>query len=45
METAGAVIDFDAEEAETLGAFVEDALSEEEALEAAIDKDWEVDHE
>ena len=44
METPGAVIEFDPDEADQLGAFIEDALSEEDALEAASDKDWEVDH-
>ena len=44
METPGALIEFEMDEAELLGAFREDALSEEAALEAAIDKDQEVDH-
>jgi len=43
METPGVEVEFDADEAELLGAFREDALSEEAALEAAIDKDREVD--
>ncbi len=36
METPGYVVEFDPEEAEIVGAFVEDALSEEDALEATV---------
>ena len=37
METPGFEAEFNAAEAERLGAFEEDALSEEDALESAID--------
>jgi hypothetical protein len=33
----GAIVEFDPEEAERAGAFVEDALSESDALESVID--------
>ena len=36
METPGYVVEFDPEEAELAGAFLEDALSEEEATEATV---------
>ncbi len=36
METPGCVVEFDPEEAELVGAFIEDALSEEDALEATV---------
>ncbi len=36
METPGYVVEFDPEEAVIVGAFVEDALSEEDALEATV---------
>ena len=36
METPGYVVEFDPEEAELVGAFVEDALSEEDAMEATV---------
>ena len=35
--TPGVVVEFDPEEAETVGAFVEDALSEQDATESDID--------
>ena len=35
--TPGVVVEFDPEEAETVGAFVEDALSEQDAAESGID--------
>lgn len=37
MDTPGFEVEFDPEEAEFAGAFIEDALSEEEARESAID--------
>ena len=36
-ETPGAVVEFDPEEAELAGAFQEDALTEEDAIESAVD--------
>ncbi len=36
MDTPGYVVEFDPEEAELVGAFLEDALSEEDALEATV---------
>jgi hypothetical protein len=33
----GAIVEFDPEEAERAGAFIEDALSEADALESSID--------
>jgi hypothetical protein len=44
LETPGLEVAFDPDEADALGAFQEDALSDEDALEAASDKDWEVAH-
>ena len=38
FEIPGHVIEVDQDEAEELGAFVEDALTEEEALESVIDE-------
>lgn len=38
LDTLGAVVEMDPEEAELAGAFVEDALSIEDALEAATDE-------
>jgi hypothetical protein len=37
METPGYVVEFDPEEADLVGAFFEDAMSEEDARESAID--------
>ena len=37
METPGFEVEFDPEEAELAGAFVEDALSEQDALESSPD--------
>lgn len=37
LEVPGAVIEFDPEEAELLGAFEETALSESDALDGAVD--------
>ncbi len=37
MATPGYQVEFDPEEAEAAGAFVEDALSEEDAIESATD--------
>ena len=42
MHCPGFVVTFDPHEADALGAFVEDAMTEEEALESAIDLDWTV---
>ncbi len=39
MEVPGHLVEFDPDEAEACGAFVEDALDEEEALEAALDQE------
>ena len=39
----GTVLALDPDEADTLGAFAETALSEAEAWESAFDQDWEVD--
>ncbi|MEW5250882.1 conjugal transfer protein TraD [Microbulbifer discodermiae] len=39
LEVPGAVIEMDPDEAEQLGAFVEDALTEEEALDSAFHGD------
>lgn len=39
METPGMVVEFDPDEAERLGAFQEDAMSLEDALEASSDED------
>ena len=38
LETPGAIIEFDPEEAEYAGAFIEDALSEEDALASVYDR-------
>lgn len=38
LDTLGAVVEMDPEEAELAGAFVEDAISIEDALEAATDE-------
>lgn len=38
LDTPGAVIEMDPEEAELAGAFVEDALTAEDALEASTDE-------
>lgn len=38
LDTPGAVVEMDPEEAELAGAFVEDALTAEDALEAAADE-------
>ena len=37
METPGYVVEFDPDEADLVGAFLEDAMSEEDARESAID--------
>jgi hypothetical protein len=37
LNTPGAIVEFDPEEAEYAGAFIEDALSEEDALAAMYD--------
>lgn len=37
METPGYLVEFDPEEADLVGAFLEDAMSEEDARESAID--------
>ena len=37
METPGFVVEFDPEEADLAGAFVEDALSEQDALDSSPD--------
>jgi hypothetical protein len=37
METPGFVVEFDPEEADLAGAFLEDALSEQDALESSPD--------
>ena len=39
FDTPGMVVEFDPDEAERLGAFQEDALSLEDALEASTDED------
>jgi hypothetical protein len=39
METPGKVVEFDREEADLVGAFVEDAMSEEDARQGAVDHD------
>ncbi|ETX01013.1 MAG: hypothetical protein ETSY1_09185 [Candidatus Entotheonella factor] len=40
MECPGFEVTFDPHEADALGAFREEALSEEDAGESAIDRDW-----
>ena len=42
LELPGVVMAFDPEEAERLGAFREEALTEEEAMESAIFRNWKV---
>ena len=42
LELPGVVIAFDPNEAQRLGAFREDALSEEEAMESAMFRNWKV---
>ena len=42
LELPGVVMAFDPEEAERLGAFREDALTEEEAMESVIFRNWQV---
>jgi hypothetical protein len=39
LEVPGAEVELEPEEAEALGAFWEDALTEEEALESSVDRD------
>lgn len=43
METPGFEVAFDPDEADALGAFREDALTYDEAIEAAWDRDGEVE--
>ena len=42
LELPGVVIAFDPMEAERLGAFREDALTEEDAMESAMFRNWKV---
>jgi hypothetical protein len=39
LEVPGAEVELEPEEAEALGAFWEDALTEEEALESSVDRE------
>ena len=43
LEVPGFEVAFEPHEADAVGAFREDALSYEEAMEATIDVDWEVE--
>jgi hypothetical protein len=43
LEVLGFEVAFDPHEADVLGAFREDALSDQDAMDAISDRDWEVE--